>query len=1354
MRQLLRQRHYLTLLILSAAPVFGQSTFPDCGYLNGPTCSFFSSLYWSNASGACDWGLASSNGTCVMGGRQTLPYDQSWVVWALNNQQRYSIGAGAAIDQVLTLGTHNSYSSSRQGFLNSLTTDQVLSITDQLNWGMRSIRLDPAHYSGDWRVCHNSGTWMCSLPTVSSNRLFAFAVEEVADWLNAHPGELIYLSLNSSDTDTNGDLEPILKQYISPSKFFTYDDWWFTYSKTWPTMGQLLKDHKQVVLFSYGCCEYSGHLGWSFQSDIDKITPADQNFPSCHVNTSNGVPVPISGLGDSSATEPTFSQVGEDRSGSAATLGWGVVDPSQVVTAAACGFSNVELDFANNLIDAFVNFKEFGPDLRREAAVWSWAPNDYGTLGPAVMRVLDGRWTSAPSGTNYGYACAIDTDGNTTVQAGNTRHRNWYIAGSTGTWSNGSSACAATTVNTLNGNPINTPVSGYFAFPRNGKENNDLQIAALKAGMTNLWLNYSAQSGGSGLIVKPNPVPLVPVIHGSAAPPLVFDISTSVIIPPAGATLTVTLNLATGTITNQTTITSQSVLWSYPLPSQWSTSQNPGNYPSSADIKITSLSGTLLAETSLPFTISVLAGTTTTITSVTNPVDEGAASNFQINVTSNEPSIAPNGNVQIFELIYDPVTNTNKAQNILPPTIWAPGLGALISLPPGNHLVGARFTPAVPLEAASESAPLTQVVNSYINPSPSSLTFTMDAGGALPAGQSFSGKAFGQPTITSNANWVAPFSLSGNEVLFTATIQPTPAAQSLSPGQYNAQITASDNAHVPQNVAITLNVRGPLQLSSNSISFLTSGADYSTVITLLQGGTFPLQINGGTNWASLQVIPDPSSAGHFALLLDLNPQGLEPGRYNTHFQVNSTLASNGASIGVDMTVVPPVIISANLAGVTAVIDDTTYSLPHTFTWQPGSPHTISTATQYTPFLCIPLPGNPCPNEVKYSFTGWDSGSAGSQSITAPTKANDKSSWQASFLKSWLLTTSAVPAPAGSISVNPTSPSQDGYYPDSSTVQITATANPGYTFAGFSGSLQGTTTPQNLLMFAPRNVTAAFVQGPVTVTIDSQATGLPVTVDGGTYQTPATFTWQQGSNHTVAFGSTIAGAAGTQYLFQNWFDGPFPPSRTITAGSANATYVARFRTQYYLNASPSPASGGSVTGSGWYDAGSNATLQAIAATGFQFSSYSSDPITHFNTTQNPAILSMNAPKTVAANFGPSGNPIVFASLGGTNSDDSNGNHVVPITLKNVGAGAALGVQVTISNINVTLGSGGPVTVVGGPFPAPPTTPPDLAPNGSTTINVPFQWPTTATRIQIKVNFTANAGSSQGTYSGSTTLNLFR
>ena len=49
-----------------------------------------------------------------------------------------------------------------------------------------------------------------------------------------------------------------------------------------------------------------------------------------------------------------------------------------------------------------------------------------------------------------------------------------------------------------------------------------------------------------------------------------------------------------------------------------------------------------------------------------------------------------------------------------------------------------------------------------------------------------------------------------------------------------------------------------------------------------------------------------------------------------------------------------------------------------------------------------------------------------------------------------------PSGSGNISTNPSSP--DGYYDSGASVQITASANTGFTFLSWSGDLTGTTNP--------------------------------------------------------------------------------------------------------------------------------------------------------------------------------------------------------------------------------------------------------------------------------------------------------
>ena len=192
------------------------------------------------------------------------------------------------------------------------------------------------------------------------------------------------------------------------------------------------------------------------------------------------------------------------------------------------------------------------------------------------------------------------------------------------------------------------------------------------------------------------------------------------------------------------------------------------------------------------------------------------------------------------------------------------------------------------------------------------------------------------------------------------------------------------------------------------------------------------------------------------------------------------------------------------------------------------------------------------------------------------------------------------------------------------VSVSATANGGDTFTGFSGALSGTTTPQNLTMNAAATVTANFA-GTVSITVTSAPTGLTVTVDGTNCTTPcAAVQWTPGSNHTIA--AANQGGTSTQYAFASWSDGG-AASHPVTAPSSATTYTATFTTQYYLTMVASPTGEGSVTpASGWVNAGS-VTVTATANGGYQFMGFSGA----LSGTTSPQTLTINAAATVVATF---------------------------------------------------------------------------------------------------------------------------
>lgn len=223
-----------------------------------------------------------------------------------------------------------------------------------------------------------------------------------------------------------------------------------------------------------------------------------------------------------------------------------------------------------------------------------------------------------------------------------------------------------------------------------------------------------------------------------------------------------------------------------------------------------------------------------------------------------------------------------------------------------------------------------------------------------------------------------------------------------------------------------------------------------------------------------------------------------------------------------------------------------------------------------------------------------SGGTGSIAVTAGSGCG----WTASTLSSWISITSGS---SGS---------------GSGTVSYSVAANSG---AARSGTItiggQGFSVSQN-------------ASPGVSITITSNPIGRTVQVDGANVVTPQTFSWAQGSTHTVA---ASAQGSGTRYVFLSWSDGG-AASHSITTPGAASTYTATFQTQYLLTASASPSAGGSVfvapaSGDGYYAAGTGITATANAAPGYFFAGWSGA----VSGGANPAGFTMDAQKTITAGF---------------------------------------------------------------------------------------------------------------------------
>jgi hypothetical protein len=163
---------------------------------------------------------------------------------------------------------------------------------------------------------------------------------------------------------------------------------------------------------------------------------------------------------------------------------------------------------------------------------------------------------------------------------------------------------------------------------------------------------------------------------------------------------------------------------------------------------------------------------------------------------------------------------------------------------------------------------------------------------------------------------------------------------------------------------------------------------------------------------------------------------------------------------------------------------------------------------------------------------------------------------------------------------------------------------------------------------------------VTISVGTNPSGLAVTVDGVSYTTPRSFSWQTGSVHTLA---TATQGSNTRYVFDTWSTGSLDGSITITTPASATGYSANFRTQHRLTTTASPSGGGTIllspsSSDGYFTEGSFVQAAANAGIGYQFSGWTGA----VNSSSNPVTFAVNSPASLNAGF--SAVPVCGFTLG--------------------------------------------------------------------------------------------------------------
>ncbi len=277
----------------------------------------------------------------------------------------------------------------------------------------------------------------------------------------------------------------------------------------------------------------------------------------------------------------------------------------------------------------------------------------------------------------------------------------------------------------------------------------------------------------------------------------------------------------------------------------------------------------------------------------------------------------------------------------------------------------------------------------------------------------------------------------------------------------------------------------------------------------------------------------------------------------------------------------------------------------------------------------------------YYFTGWSGTLSGSENPVTITIDGDESVTAQCALKTYSLTVNAA---NGSVA---RSPSQSTY-PNNQTVTLTATPAEGYTFTGWSGSLSGSANPATITMTDNKTITANFSAN--TYSLSVTAPNAAITIN------PQKEAYSYGETVTLAI------TPNTGYSFLNWTGGltgsanpatiTIDENMTVTANCAADTYSLQVN-----------AANGSVVRNpdqASYDYNTTVTLSASPNEGYHFTGWSGD----LSGSTNPATITINAAKTITANYAVNTYTLSTTAGGGSitkNPDKNSYNHGESVTL---------------------------------------------------------------------------------------------
>ena len=275
----------------------------------------------------------------------------------------------------------------------------------------------------------------------------------------------------------------------------------------------------------------------------------------------------------------------------------------------------------------------------------------------------------------------------------------------------------------------------------------------------------------------------------------------------------------------------------------------------------------------------------------------------------------------------------------------------------------------------------------------------------------------------------------------------------------------------------------------------------------------------------------------------------------------------------------------------------------------------------------------------YQLYGWTGACSGGGPCVVTMDA-DKSV-TANFAEVFDLTVASSPVNGGTVF-----PSGTTSYVSNSQVTLTARPGYGYGFSGWDGDCSGS-GPCVVTMDDNKTVTANFIKQFVLTAVASPPAGGEVTPPGTT-------------QHAEGTEVTVTASPAEGYGFSGWSGDCSGTGTCLVTMDGDKTVTANFFTRFRLTTMAEPSSGGTVSPAGTtsYDTGTQVTVTAAPASGYNFSGWSGDC-----SGSASCVVTMDGDKSVTARF-KSTAAITFHSSRDGNSEiyimDTDGSNTTRLT----------------------------------------------------------------------------------------------